>query len=155
MAELGGVQPHEKIPGILARQIACNEKDSGWVFKMVPTFEDVNEGEFDADPELLLGVGTVCIWTGEYKGQDVTEMGWGVLTKYQNRGFATKGVRLMLEKAKGNGRWGMIHCFTSTTNTASNAMCRRLGFELLEECDIEYDGRPLHSNHYQYDANKI
>lgn len=155
MAELGGIQPPDKIPGILARQVACNEKDSGWVLKMVPTEEDVEEGELDRDPELSLGVGTVCVWGGEFQGEPCTEMGWGVITKYQNRGFATKGVRLMLEKAKENGRWGMIHVFTSTTNVASNAMCRTLGFELLGETDIDYDGRPLHSNHYQYDARKV
>ncbi len=156
MAELGGAHPLEKVPEILAKHMACNEKNTGWVFKFVPTEEDVTAEELENDTVLASGVGTVCIWEGEWNGNPVTEMGWGVMTKYQGRGFGTKGVKLMLQKAAElSERWGVIHAFTGVTNKSSNAMCKSVGFSLLGECDIDYDERPLHVNHYTYDTAAV
>jgi RimJ/RimL family protein N-acetyltransferase len=36
------------------------------------------------------------------------------------------------------GRFGAVFAFPSPANEASNAICRRLGFELLGEADMEY-----------------
>jgi hypothetical protein len=31
-----------------------------------------------------------------------------------------------------------VHAFPSVANAPSNAICRKLGFTLLEECEFEY-----------------
>jgi RimJ/RimL family protein N-acetyltransferase len=151
MAELGGVHPLEKIPSILDKHIGYAEKGTSVTFKIVPTEEDLES--YHCDLKTGEGVGTVCLWEGEFENQPVSEIGWGVATRYKGCGFATKAVRMLLELAKQSGRWGVIHAFTTVTNTPSNAMCARLGFSLLGECDIDYDGRPLRANHYTFNSS--
>ena len=34
------------------------------------------------------------------------------------------------------------------TNAPSNALCRKSGFALLGETDVEFAGHPLHCNHW-------
>eukprot|EP01031_Cornospumella_fuschlensis_P035944 gene35944-43595_t len=100
MADLGGPQPEDKVPGILERQIDHVSQGKGWVFKIVPELNDfkgreVPEGAID----WTHGVGTICIWVGEYKDQPVTEIGWGVIPAFQHRGLATKALTMMLDLA--------------------------------------------------------
>jgi len=44
-------------------------------------------------------VGTVCLWEGSWQDAAVTEIGWGVATAFQGRGFGTRGVKLLLDMA--------------------------------------------------------
>lgn len=138
MAELGGPQPKEKVSKILENQVNGVAKGSCWVYKIV----SVESGD---------GVGTVCLWNGSYKEQDVVEIGWGVMPKYQGRGFGSLAVRELVRRARESGRWGPIHAFTSVTNAPSNSICRSSGFVFCEECDIDYDDRMLHCNHWVLD----
>jgi RimJ/RimL family protein N-acetyltransferase len=128
--------------------------DRGWVYKIVPDLEDIPEGSTLNPDEVSSGVGTIGIWTGEWKDQPATEMCWGVAPKFQGNKFASKAVKLILEKAVLSGRWGTIHVFTSTSNAASNALCTGSGFQLLGEESIDYDGRELHTYHYTYETMK-
>ena len=41
-----------------------------------------------------------------------------------------------------------IHAFPGVANGPSNGLCRKFGFELLEEREIEFLGRPLRVNHW-------
>ncbi|HEY6771063.1 MAG TPA: hypothetical protein VI035_01290 [Solirubrobacterales bacterium] len=43
-------------------------------------------------------------------------------------------------------RFDRIHAFPSVTNQPSNALCRRFGFELMEETDFLYRGAQLRVN---------
>ena len=45
-----------------------------------------------------------------------------------------------------------MHAFPSVENAPSNAVCRRLGFELVEECESEYPpGTPMRCNDWRLD----
>ena len=37
-----------------------------------------------------------------------------------------------------------MHAFPNVDNAPSNAICRKLGFELLEECEFEFPRGALH-----------
>ena len=130
----------------------------GWVYKIVPEEDDLGVGYSAEDMVLLAnGVGTVCIWEGywEQHSLPIVEMGWGVLPKYQGRGFATQAVRLLLQLVEQDSdrRWGtVIHAFTSLDNGPSNSLCRRCNFRCMGESAVDYDGRPLVTNHYEYDV---
>ena len=90
---------------------------------------------------ILLGedaVGWVGYWESDWQGQAVWECGWHVLPEAQGRGVATAGTALMLERVRTHGVHDHIHAFPSVDNAASNALCRRLEFELLGEVDVEY-----------------
>jgi RimJ/RimL family protein N-acetyltransferase len=110
-----------------------------WYFVIVP----------DDDP--TAGAGTVCIWDHEEGGKTISEIGWMVLPEYQGRGLATKAVRTMLDRAREQGRWKVVHAFPGVPNQPSNAICRKLGFTRLEEREIQYADRTLHCNHWKID----
>jgi RimJ/RimL family protein N-acetyltransferase len=43
-----------------------------------------------------------------------------------------------------------IHAFPSVANAASNAVCRKTGFQLLGEVDLEYPrGQPMRCNDWR------
>ncbi len=92
--------------------------------------------------------GTVCVWESEWNGRPVSEIGWMVLPAFQGRGLATRAVRLILERADREGRWGPIHAFPGLTNAASNAICRETGFRLVGQDDVTYADRTLSCNHW-------
>lgn len=132
------------------------ETNKGWVYKIIPEEEDlIGKHAIFSKEELLLGVGTVCIWEGfwEEQNQSIIEIGWGVAPKYQGNGFGSSAVQLILTLAKQDpsNKWGStIHTFTKTTNIASNRLCEKCGFVFVGESDIDYSGRLLKSNHYEY-----
>jgi RimJ/RimL family protein N-acetyltransferase len=134
MAELGGPWPLDEIPGIHRRRLAYVAKGA-WYFTIVP------------EPGAR-AVGSVNLWHSEWNGTPVSEAGWMVLPEHQGRGYATAAVRLLLERARADGQWGDIHAFTGVANVASNALCRKVGFQLDGEADIEYGGRSLRCRHW-------
>ena len=89
------------------------------------------------------GVGSVGYWEINWRDQLVYETGWSVLPEYQGRGIATKASQAVIEHARREPRYPFMHAFPSVQNEASNAICRKLGFTLIEECQVEYP--PGHS----------
>mmetsp|Transcript_16161 Transcript_16161/g.27311 ORF Transcript_16161/g.27311 Transcript_16161/m.27311 type:complete len:193 (-) Transcript_16161:1584-2162(-) len=151
MAELGGPQPREKVPEILKKQIEGARSGRSWLYKVVPDFGI--DSKF-TEVELSMGVGTVGLWTGSWKEEPVTEICWGIAPKYQGNGFGSAAVRMLLHKAieEGAEKWGKIHVFTSTSNEASNRICKSCGFTWIEETEIDYDDQMLHVHHYILDT---
>ena len=78
-------------------------------------------------------------------------MGWFVRREYQGRGIATEAGKLLLEKARALPNATYMHAYPAVSNEPSNAICRKLGFELLGEMDAEFDGRPLRLNNWRLD----
>jgi RimJ/RimL family protein N-acetyltransferase len=62
---------------------------------------------------------------------------------------------MVLDRARSTGRWDVLNAFPAVTNAASNAMCRKLGFTLLEEIDYEYRGRILRCNHWHVNVMSL
>lgn len=145
MAELGGAVSPEKALSILEKQVQHMQSGSGWVYKIVPT-------NAAATAEEQAGVGTVCLWSGQWRDEAVTEMGWGVAPRFQRRGYGTKAVAALLDKAAKVSRWGDIHAFTSLNNHASNRICHTVGFTNLGECEMDYDHHKIPANHWIFRA---
>lgn len=139
MAELGGPHPKEEMPRIFANTLSFSEDGRGWVFVVIP-----NEKLEDA-------AGSISIWESEWNGAPINEMGWMILPDFQGKGLASEAVHTILDMARAQGRWDVVHAFPGVTNGASNAICRKVGFSLLGECDIEYADRLLRCNHWQID----
>jgi RimJ/RimL family protein N-acetyltransferase len=85
-----------------------------------------------------IAVGNVNFWDREWKGEQVYEIGWGVLPEYQGRGIASAAVAQAVELARATKRRAAIHAFPSTDNGPSNGICRKVGFELLGAVQFEY-----------------
>ena len=70
----------------------------------------------------------------------------------QGRGIATRAARLGLDHVRGHGTRASAHAFPEVTNAASNAICRKAGFELLGPKDLEYPpGNPMVCNDWRAD----
>ncbi len=83
--------------------------------------------------------------------RDVTPddvIGWMVLPRYQGRGLGGRAARALLERARDEDRWGVVHAFPATTNAASNGICRSLGFRFVGERETAFAGRVLRTDHW-------
>ena len=135
--ELGGPQTLESIPDKIKTDVASVEADESWI--------SVVESD-DGEP-----MGSVCIWTQEHGNDAVSEIGWMVLREFQGRGIGKAAVRAILDRARDDGRWGVIHAYPGVTNDPSNGICRSLGFTLVETTDFDYDGETMRCNHWKID----
>jgi RimJ/RimL family protein N-acetyltransferase len=84
------------------------------------------------------GVGSVGFWTKEWGDGQVYEVGWMVVPEFQGRGIAVAATAQAIELAKHDDRHRFMHAFPNVDNAPSNAICRKLGFELLEAREFEY-----------------
>ena len=79
-------------------------------------------------------------------------MGWSVLPTFQGRGVASAAATQALELARSAAQRRYIFAFPALDNLASNAICRKLGFELLGECRYEYPpGNLMRGNEWRLD----
>ena len=96
-------------------------------------------------------VGTIGIWTAEHDGEPIHETGWTVAPEHQGRGLASRALAELAGRARAEPAFERLHAFPGTDNLASNALCRRAGFALEGEVEVEFAGRPLHCNHWVLD----
>jgi len=141
MADLGGPLPKEGLAEKLEKDAATTAAGETWVLVIVP----------DDGPGAAAG--SVTIWAHEEHGEEINEIGWMVLPPYQGQGIGKAAVRSALDRARSEGRWGVVHAFPPVTNERSNAMCRTLGFELVEERDFMFRDRKLRCNHWRLDLD--
>jgi RimJ/RimL family protein N-acetyltransferase len=85
-----------------------------------------------------VGVGSVGFWTKEWRDEQAYEVGWMVVPEFQGRGIAVAATAQAIELAKHDDKHRFIHAFPNVDNAPSNAICRKLGFELLEACEFEF-----------------
>jgi RimJ/RimL family protein N-acetyltransferase len=136
MAELGGPLPRAGIEDKVARDARSAADGTDWIKMIVPD---------ESAPDVVAG--NVVLWSHEEDdGTRISEIGWMVLPEFQGRGLGKRAVRMLLELAAEDGRWGLVHAFPATTNAPSNGICRSLGFELTGERDVTFAGRALRSN---------
>jgi RimJ/RimL family protein N-acetyltransferase len=97
-------------------------------------------------------VGSTGYWDHEWHGEPAYETGYGILPEFQGRGLAVATVVAVAGKAKADGRHRFLHAFPSIHHAASNAVCRKAGFSLVEECEFEYPkGHFIRSNVWRMD----
>jgi RimJ/RimL family protein N-acetyltransferase len=84
------------------------------------------------------GVGSVGFWTQEWRDEQVYEIGWMVVPEFQGRGIAVAATAQVIEIAKHVDMHRFMHAFPNIDNAPSNVICRRLGFDLLEACELEF-----------------
>jgi RimJ/RimL family protein N-acetyltransferase len=139
MEHLGGPESAEKIVDRQGRYERLAESGKGRMFKIV----DEPSGE---------AAGSVGYWEREWRGEQVYEIGWAVLPAFQGRGFASQATARALDVARSDGKYRFVHAFPSVENAPSNAICRKLGFAFLEECEFEYPkGSFMQCNDWRFD----
>jgi RimJ/RimL family protein N-acetyltransferase len=114
MRHVGGAETPQRIAERQARYVA----DPGQ-FRIV-------------DAATGAGAGWVGFWLRAWRGEDVYEIGWSVLPAFQGRGMASAATALAVEEARRARAAPVVHAFPGVENAASNAVCRRVGFVLVE-----------------------
>jgi RimJ/RimL family protein N-acetyltransferase len=137
MAELGGPLAREGIEDKVRRDVRDAIEDISWIKIIVAGGDAV--------------AGLVTLWSHE----SVSEIGWMVLPEFQGRGVAKAAVRMLLERARDEDRWGLVHAFPAVTNGPSNGICRSLSFRLVGEEDVTFSGRVLRANHWVIDPGGL
>ena len=136
---LGGPESDEKLAERQGRYEKIGGTGTGRIFKIV---DEATGG----------GVGSVGYWERELGDTTVWETGWSVLPEFQGRGIAGEATRLAIEAARAEGKHRYFHAYPSVDNAPSNAICRKLGFELLGAYDFEYPpGNPMRCNDWRLD----
>jgi len=98
------------------------------------------------------GVGSVGFWAKEWRREQVYEVGWMIVPQFQGRGIAVAATAQAIELARRDDKPRFMHAFPNVDNAPSNAVCRKLGFELLEACPFEFPkGHFMTCNDWQLD----
>jgi RimJ/RimL family protein N-acetyltransferase len=138
MAELGGPLPRKGMEEKVARDVHAAAAGTDWIKMIVPD---------EAAPEVVAG--SVGLWSHDEDGSEpISEIGWMVLPEFQGHGVAKRAVRMLLEMARDDARWGLVHAFPATTNAPSNGICRSLGFRFAGERGVTFADRVLRCNHW-------
>jgi RimJ/RimL family protein N-acetyltransferase len=82
--------------------------------------------------------GVIGYWERPWRDGLTYETGWSVLPVFQGQGIATAAARAVAVLAGAQRRHGHLHAFPAVDHPASNAICRKAGFALVGEADIEY-----------------
>ena len=137
MEYLGGPETEEQIRKRHQRYLRLPETDH--MFKVV--LGSTSEA-----------VGCIGFWEKKWREQLVYETGWHILPDYQGLGMATTAGELVITHARLEDRYRFLHAFPSVDNAPSNAICRKLGFTLIEACEFEYPvGNILRCNDWRLD----
>jgi RimJ/RimL family protein N-acetyltransferase len=137
---LGGPEPADKIAERQERYVNA-KPGSVEMFKIVDGTEVV---------------GSVGYWERPEGDDTVYETGWMVLPEFQGRGLAKKGTALVIEHLRGTAKHRFLYAYPSEDNHPSNAICRKLGFELVGTRDYEYpkgSGNILRCNDWRLDLS--
>lgn len=136
---LGGPESDEQLLRRHQRYLDTAASGTGRMFRIVL----LPEGE---------AVGTVGYWERAWQGETVYETGWDVLPEFQGRGIASAAAAAAVASARAERKHRYLHAFPSVGNPASNAICRKVGFSLVGECDFEYPpGSFMRSNDWRLD----
>jgi RimJ/RimL family protein N-acetyltransferase len=96
--------------------------------------------------------GSIGYWEREWDGGTVYETGWEVLPEFQGRGIGGAAAALLIALLRREARHRFLHAYPGTGNGPSNSICRRNGFLLRGERDVEYPpGRPMRVNDWRLD----
>ena len=138
---LGGPESREKIAERHQKFVHLPETGTGEMFKIVETAS----GE---------SVGSVGYWDRDETEGQVYETGWSILPEFQGRGIATIATAQVIELLQASRKRRYLYAYPSEDNAPSNAICRKLGFEVVGVTEYEYppdSGNILRCNDWRLD----
>ncbi|WP_344914943.1 GNAT family N-acetyltransferase [Streptosporangium oxazolinicum] len=136
---LGGPETEEKLLERHRRYVDIVGKGTGRMFSIV-LLPDLQQ------------VGSIGYWERVWHDETVYETGWGVLPEFQGRGIAAEAAVAVIALARAERTHRYVHAYPSVGNPASNAICRKAGFQFVAEFDGEYPpGNAIRCNDWRVD----
>ncbi|WP_396600243.1 GNAT family N-acetyltransferase [Frigoribacterium sp. R86507] len=139
MKELGGPLPPSQIRRSLLREI--EETAAGRAFVVIVEC---------AEGEEWVPAGNITLVRAHAMN---AEIGWMLLERWQGRGLMKIALRLFLQSLS-ESDYGEIHAYPSTSNDASNALCRSLGFRSAGTVDLEFAGLKFLCNDWAWSTQR-
>jgi RimJ/RimL family protein N-acetyltransferase len=143
MEHLGGPQSRAMILEAHQQFLKTGASGAGRMFKVVlgPAWDVI---------------GNIGFWDKTWRDELVYETGWMIFPEYQGRGLASEALAMLVGRLRRDHGHRFLHAFPSITNGPSNALCRKLGFVNLGECEFEYPaGNPLRCNDWRLDLTSL
>jgi len=78
------------------------------------------------------GVGMVGWWVQVDQPMRTLECGWSIEAPYRGRGIASAAALVMQRLLRASGDAANLHAYPRHDNAASNAVCRKAGFVLVD-----------------------
>jgi RimJ/RimL family protein N-acetyltransferase len=142
MRRLGGPVPPERIREIHAKRVTGRERGD-WFYTIVPT----GPGDDDAGPP----IGIVGVWHTPLDGESLRELGVMLLPGTFGRRLGPMACRMLIELIRTHEPLPRVDAFADVKNDRSNAGLRWLGFRIIGERDMDYEGRTLRCFHWVLD----
>ena len=83
-------------------------------------------------------VGSIGYWDITRGGSAAYETGWEIVTAQHGRGIGTRAAATLMARLKPVAVYRYVFAYPTPDNPGSNAVCRKLGFELLGVEEVEY-----------------
>lgn len=100
--------------------------------------------------------GSIGYWERAEGDALVWETGWSVLPGFQGQGVATQATLLLIERLRRLNRHRYLHAYPSVDNIASNAICKKAAFTLIEQQKFEYPpGHWITCNNWRFDLQSV
>jgi RimJ/RimL family protein N-acetyltransferase len=138
MRHLGGAADEDRALSV-HRQRLAGQAAGDWYFTVLP--------EEGAEP-----VGIVAIWRSDFEGEQIYELGLMFRAGSHRQGHGLAASRQVIADFAAAGLAPQLHGFTSIDNVASEQGAHVLGFRLVGESDLDYEGRPLRCYHWVLDV---
>jgi RimJ/RimL family protein N-acetyltransferase len=122
---LGGPESLDKIAERHERYVGLSGTGTGEMFTIV----DAATGE---------SVGSIGYWDRDAPDGLAYETGWAVLPAFQGHGIATIATAQVIELLRAAHERRYLYAYPSVDNAPSNAICKKLGFEVVGVTEYEY-----------------
>ncbi len=139
-AHLGGPETEAEVRERHARYLRLNETGESCMLRI------------DVDGVPAGGIG---YWPVEHDGMPAFEAGWSVEPRWQGRGVATQALRQLIRLVADDGTRTLLVAYPGVDNPASNALCRRAGFEHRGSATAPWRGGELTFNNWVLDMSPL
>ena len=102
-------------------------------------YVEAEDGVFKVVDSAGADVGWVGFWEHEVDGERAFETGWAIVPEHQGRGLAGAATAAAIERMRAvpdHPRY--VYAWPNVANGPSNGICRKLGFELVREVELDY-----------------
>ncbi|MFE7845400.1 GNAT family N-acetyltransferase [Microbacterium sp. NPDC057407] len=137
---LGGPETGEQVRERHERYLRLNASGEARMFRI----------DVDGEP-----AGAIGYWSTQHEGAPVFEAGWSVEPRFQGRGVAAGALRRLTHLVAADGRRHLLVAYPGVDNAASNALCRRAGFELRGSGVQPWRGGELRYNVWALDVSPL
>ena len=138
MRHLGGAADEDRALSVHRKRLA-GIAAGDWYYTVTPEGAD--------EP-----AGLIAVWRSDFEGEAIYELGLMFGAAHHRQGLGLAASKKVIAEFTAAGLAPQLHGFTAVDNVASEQGAYALGFRLIGETDLDYEGRPLRCYHWVLDV---